>query len=335
MKKIFLIIIIIVVVFIIAVVGVIFWLSQPQTSEYSKELITDEELSCLSSGGTVSIASCCESTGDFPGDCAIGACGCAPKYSHGVKICDCGKNNCFDGVKCVNYEEHLKERGMLDESSQPGEKLEKVLEPEEKEEQIKVPSSYHIENAPYYREDRFCWGGSAIMLMMYQGFSEGEIQEFRTVLKSGLGGPPDMFNGFSEFGVLGKVRIVYLEGYSKEYADFYNQILINPTEQVLILKDKNEALEKLKELISSDILVSIVGHHGNHYMIVTGYDEDYIYISDPGIDDVFFQKIDYQAEYEEKTKMSIENFFEQWTVSGFEGGGIGFPGDGGIIWLEK
>ncbi|MFH1388165.1 MAG: hypothetical protein ABIG88_02565 [Patescibacteria group bacterium] len=113
MKKLFLIIIIIVVVFIIAVVGVIFWLSQPQTLEDSREL-TNEERACIDSGGTVSTALCCESTGDFSDDCAIGACGCAPEYSHSVKVCSCGENNCFDGVKCVNYEDHLKERGMLD-----------------------------------------------------------------------------------------------------------------------------------------------------------------------------------------------------------------------------
>jgi len=110
----------------------------------------------------------------------------------------------------VDYEEHLKERGMLDESSQI----------EEKPEQPKIPLSYHIENPPYYREDGFCWGGSAIMLMMYQGFLEDEIQKFRTILKSGLGGPPDMFNGFSEFGVLSKVRLAYLEGYLKNLLIF-------------------------------------------------------------------------------------------------------------------
>ena len=101
--------------------------------------------------------------------------------------------------------------------------------------------------------------------------------------------------------------------------------------------DKDEALNKLKELVSSDHLVMIIGHHGNHYMVVTGYDENYIYLNDPGSDEVFFQKVDYQNEYQEKTKMLIDNFFEQWTISGFEGGdrGIGFPGDYGMIWLVK
>ena len=263
---------------------------------------------CLNSGGTISTGLCCQSTGDFPNSCAVGACGCAPEYSHEVKVCDCGKDKCFDGFKCTTREE------------------------------AEIPPSYHIENPPYYREDYFCWGASAIMLMMNYGLSENEIQEFRTILKSGRGGPPDMFMGFKEFGVLDKIRIAYSKNYSKEAADFYNrQLLIKPDEQVIILADENEALERLKKLISSDILVMIIGHHGNHYMIVTGYDKDYIYINDPGIDKEFLQKVSYQSEYQEKTKMSVENFFEQWTVSGFEGGerGISFPGDYGMIWLEK
>ena len=145
-----------------------------------------------------------------------------------------------------------------------------------------------------------------------------------------------MFLAFIEYDLIDKIRIAYSKDYSKESADFYNsQFLVNPEEQVIILNSKDEALQKLKELISSDVLVMMIGHHGNHYMIVTGYNEDYIYINDPGADDVFFQEIDCKAEYKEKTKMSIDHFFEQWTVSGFEGGGVNFPGDGGMVWLEK
>jgi len=261
---------------------------------------------CLNSGGTISTGLCCQSTGDFPNSCAIGACGCAPEYSHEVKVCDCGKDKCFDGFKCAT-------RG-----------------------EAEIPVSYHIKNPPYYREDGFCWGASAIMLMMDYGLSENEIQGFRTILKNGRGGPPDMFMGFKEFGILDKIRIAYSKNYDKESADFYNhQLLANPEEQVVILEDENEALEKLKELISTDILVMIIGHHGNHYMVVTGYGDDYIYINDPGIDNVYLTK--YGEKYQEKTKMLIDRFFEQWTVSGFEGGerGINFPGDYGMIWLEK
>lgn len=216
----------------------------------------------------------------------------------------------------------------------PAEEPAKEAEGSAEEKADLIPTDYHIKKAPYYHEDNFCWGASAIMLMMYEGLNEEEIQNFRTILKSGPGGPPDMFRGFSDFKVLNKVRIAYSKNYNKEFADFYNhQLLINPEEQVIILNDEDEALELLKKLVSSDILVMIIGHHGNHYMIVTGYDEDYIYINDPGADDVYLTK--YGEEYQEKTKMSTNQFFEQWTVSGFEGEGIGFPGDCGIIWLEE
>lgn len=60
-----------------------------------------------------------------------------------------------------------------------------------------VPSAYHIENVPYYGEKKWCWGSSALMLLMERGLTEGEIQNARAVIKNeGLGGPPDMFIAF-------------------------------------------------------------------------------------------------------------------------------------------
>jgi len=61
------------------------------------------ESSCTQSGGTVMTALCCglTSTGDFPPNCAIGGCGCAPSASHEVKICSCPNGLCFDGHACV------------------------------------------------------------------------------------------------------------------------------------------------------------------------------------------------------------------------------------------
>jgi hypothetical protein len=57
------------------------------------------EQACISSGGTVKTSSCCQSAGDFPNTCLIGACGCAPNYSHNVKVCDCGTGKCWDSTK--------------------------------------------------------------------------------------------------------------------------------------------------------------------------------------------------------------------------------------------
>jgi len=266
----------------------------------------------------------------------------SPDLSLCNKIVDeMARNMCYTEVAIHFAQEESSDEEeiiRIEEESRPEEPFEQEVEqqtPVESELEEIIPSAYHIENIPYYREDGFCWGASAIMLMMYEGFSGSEIQEFRNILKSGPGGPPDMFRGFREFGVLDKVRIAYSRDFNKQFADFYNrQLLINPEEQVIILENKDEALKKLKELISSDILVMIMGHHGNHYMIVTGYDEDYIYINDPGKDDVF-ERVDYQTKYEEKTKMLVNNFFEQWNISNFEGGGIGFPGNYGMIWFAK
>ena len=208
-----------------------------------------------------------------------------------------------------------------------------------KEEQPLISSSYHIECPPYYREDGFCWGASAIILMMDYGLTGEEIQQLRTVLKSGLGGTPDMFMGFQAFGIIDKVRIAYSKNYIKEFADFYNrQILVNPEQQTILLDNQNAALDYLKKLVSSDVLVIADVHYGNHFVVVTGYDENYIYISDPGSDDGYEYE---KGFYEEQTEISIEQFLSEWGISRQEKtlqekeGAIGFPGDYGIIWLEK
>ena len=50
---------------------------------------------CTSTGGTVSTATCCQATGDFPDLCSVGACGCPPQSSHSVAVCACA-GGCFD-----------------------------------------------------------------------------------------------------------------------------------------------------------------------------------------------------------------------------------------------
>lgn len=66
-----------------------------------KKTEKNQELECIKSGGEIKTSFCCLSTGDFPNLCLIGACGCASENSKEVKICDCGENNCFNGIECV------------------------------------------------------------------------------------------------------------------------------------------------------------------------------------------------------------------------------------------
>ena len=177
------------------------------------------------------------------------------------------------------------------------------------------------------------------MLMMEHNLTEQRFQELRTALKSGLGGTPDMFLGFQEFGVIEDVRMTYSKDYIKEFADFYdNQILVKPEKQVILLETQDAALSQLKGLVSSDVLVIADVHYGNHFVVVTGYDEDYIYINDPGKDTGY----EYEEEqYEEHAKISISQFLKEWGISKQEmtmqemKGAIGFPGDYGMIWLEQ
>jgi hypothetical protein len=65
-------------------------------------LSVNKELVCSLSGGTVATSLCCKTTADFPNTCLIGACGCSPEYSHEVKVCDCGMDKCFNGIRCKN-----------------------------------------------------------------------------------------------------------------------------------------------------------------------------------------------------------------------------------------
>jgi hypothetical protein len=56
---------------------------------------------CTGTDGTISVALCCQSVGDFPDTCLDGACGCSPEYSHNVLVCVCPDQQCFEsGVGC-------------------------------------------------------------------------------------------------------------------------------------------------------------------------------------------------------------------------------------------
>lgn len=205
--------------------------------------------------------------------------------------------------------------------------------------ELPLPPTYHIENVPYYGEKNWCWGSSALMLLMDAGFSDKEIQNARNAIKTkGKGGPPDMFIGFGEYDLVDNVRLAYSKDYVKEYADFYNtELLISPEKQTILFNNQNDAFEYLKRLISSNVLVMIVVHNGNHFVIATGYDEDYIYTNDPGWDNGYDYKIDAALNLEQR-RILLEDFLEEWSISGQEkeiSGKIGFPGNYGMIWLVK
>jgi hypothetical protein len=56
---------------------------------------------CTATGGTVSSSLCCSATADFPNSCLVGACGCAPDYSHTISTCDCTTGCFLPGYGCV------------------------------------------------------------------------------------------------------------------------------------------------------------------------------------------------------------------------------------------
>jgi len=69
--------------------------------------ISEPVQACINSGGTVETSLCCQSSGDFPNTCLIGACGCSPSNSHEVKVCECPTGTCFNGNGCVKPQEMI------------------------------------------------------------------------------------------------------------------------------------------------------------------------------------------------------------------------------------
>lgn len=203
--------------------------------------------------------------------------------------------------------------------------LKNVQTIEEKTQEI--PVEYKISGVPYYSEKGgFCYGESSKMILEYDGMSKDEVAEFETyVKKNGKGGPPDAFNGFDKFGYKNEIRIGYKKDFNKSAAEFYDNFLADPDEQVEIFSNQDEAFKKLKQLVSSDIPVIAIVDNGNHYVVVYGYDENNIYVNDPDPDNGGENKI-----------IQNERFLEQWNISDQSkstAGVIGFPGDYGMIWL--
>jgi len=144
--------------------------------------------------------------------------------------------------------------------------------------------------------------------------------------------------GAKRAGLLDNVRLAYSKDYVKKYADFYNnQLLVDPQKQTVLFNNQEVAFNYLKKLISQDVLVMIVVHNGNHFVIATGYDKNYIYTNDPGWDNGYDYKIDGDPGLKQR-RIALDDFLNEWSVSGQEkeiSGKIGFPGDYGMIWLAE
>lgn len=56
---------------------------------------------CTSTGGEVVTGKCCTAASDFPDECAIGGCTCAPQYLKDIQKCNCAGGKCFTpGTGC-------------------------------------------------------------------------------------------------------------------------------------------------------------------------------------------------------------------------------------------
>ena len=107
--------------------------------------------------------------------------------------------------------------------------------------------------------------------------------------------------------------------------------------QTILFDSRGVAFNCLKKLISQDVLVMIIVHSGNHFVIATGYGEDYIYTNDSGWDNGYDYKIDGDPDLKQR-RIGLDDFLNEWSIAGQEkeiGGKIGFPGNYGMIWLVE
>jgi len=189
-----------------------------------------------------------------------------------------------------------------------------------------ILAEYKIENVPYYAEAGFCYGASAMMVLEYKGLSADEAQEYKKEVEGGKGGPPDIFIGFNNLGLEDSVYMAYSINYNQQFRDFYDSFVADPEKQVILFDSQEEAFGKLKELISQNNPVITIIDSGNHYVVVTGYDSDLIYVNDPDPDNGGASK-----------KIPIQEFLAQWNVknqSETTGQALGYPGDYSMIWFD-
>jgi len=188
-----------------------------------------------------------------------------------------------------------------------------------------APTSYQITNVPYYSQKNFCYGASMMMVLRYSGLGEQQVQKFKKILEEkGKGGPPDIFIGLKALNMINGIRLAYSKNYNQKFADFYKRNFNLLEKQIINFANSEEALSFLKQKVSSNIPVITLIQNGNHYVVVTGYDQSDFYFNDPDPD---FGK----------RKMAISDFLTEWTnyKQDVEGDQIGFPGEMGMIWLEK
>jgi len=201
----------------------------------------------------------------------------------------------------------------------------------EEKKEAETPPSFHIGEVPYYSEitgptEGFCYGYSSMMLLEHYGFSKKEVRDFRDfVREKGRGGPPDVFVGFEKLGLMNKVHLGYSQNYNQDFAAFYKSFVGEEDEQITIFENQEAAVAKLKQLISSGTPVMVIINYGTDYDVAIGYDENHVYLNDP------------HDKGGPNVKKAWNEFRSEWVISeeSTTPGTLGFPGDWGVVWLEK
>ena len=133
----------------------------------------------------------------------------------------------------------------------------------------------------------------------------------------------------AEFGYSPWIYLGHLANYEGEFAEIYDDYLLDPREQAKSFESKEEAFEYLRKLIALNVPVMTVIEgdpelredetEDNDFVVVTGYtDSEVSYYMLPGVE----------------TSIAKEEFFMSWELEGEDGGQAEFPGSCSVIFLK-
>ncbi len=179
--------------------------------------------------------------------------------------------------------------------------------------QLELEAS-HMIDVQFSNTTDVSYKSSLVMLLNHMNMGEWVTDE----ILSGVNVPSDMFAAFETYGLSDDVMIGYASGYSNERAAYYDTFLVDPDSQVVVFGDQGEAFEYLKVTISSDKPAMAILDNGVHYVVVTGYDEDNVYVNDPAVG---------------KASMVNTEFLASWSTDGSYSYDTPFPGRFGLIWF--
>jgi len=179
--------------------------------------------------------------------------------------------------------------------------------------QLELEESYSID-IDFYGDAETSYESSMVMLLDYRGEGSWVTGDFLDSVEV----PTDIFGVLETYGLKDDVKIGYASGYDAERGTLYNGFVDNTESQIVVFGDQGEAFVYLKSLVESDTPVMAVLDGGMHYVVVTGYDGDNVFVNDPSEGESF---------------ISNTVFLERWGTVGSYEYDEPFPGRFALVWF--